>query len=508
MSSIFISHSSHDNPTAERLKARLAERGYHSVFLDFDPEKGIPAGRDWEKELYARLRGCRAVIVLCSGHSMASRWCFAEITHAKALGKHIFPIRIDATPVDGLLTGRQAIDATRGWEEAYARLWGGLLSAGLDPNAPMSWDPARPPYPGLLTFQAEDAAVFFGRDAEIRRGLDLLNQLHRFGGPRLVLVLGASGSGKSSLVRAGLLPRLGRDSAAWLPLDPFRPLDRPFAELARVVAAGFARAGRPVEWQAIHDRLLREGPSAGEIRDRLAGVLEELRDASGRRDGTLLLTVDQCEELLAPGGADEVARFLPFLAALLRAPGSRLLVLGTLRSDFLGTWQEQPPLQGIPFESLPVGPMARESLAQVIAGPAQVAGIELEPGLVPAMAGDTGTADALPLLAFALRELWERHGGDGLLEVDEYRNDLGGLEGCVARAAEAVLRAHVAETGRGSLQEGSVHLSGEDEAGLREAFLLMVRVGEEGRFARRPVHWEQLPGHVRGLLQRFVAARL
>lgn len=508
MGSIFISHSSRDAHVAGELRVRLAERGYHSVFLDFDPQVGIPAGRDWEKELYARLRACHALIVLCSEHSMASRWCFAEITHAKALGKHLFPIRIDGTPVDGLLTERQVIDATAGWEEAYSRLWGGLLSAGLDPNAPMSWDPARPPYPGLLAFQEEDAAVFFGRDAEIRRGLDLLNQLHRFGGPRLVLVLGASGSGKSSLARAGLLPRLRRDFSAWLPLDPFRPLDRPFAELARVVAAGFARAGKPRDWDAIQDRLLRDGASAEEMRDRFAALLEELREASDRREGTVLLSIDQCEELLAQAAAGELERFLPFLASLLRAPGNRLLVLGTLRSDFLGTWQQQPSLQGIPFESLPVGPMAQEALAQVIAGPAQVAGIELGEGLVAAMAGDTGTADALPLLAFTLRELWEGYGADGRLEVSEYRDALGGLEGSVARAAEAVLRAHVVETGRGTLEAGVVRLSGEDEAGLREAFLSMVRVGDEGRFARRPLAWGELPGHVRDLLQRFVAARL
>jgi TIR domain len=72
MSAIFISHSSKDNAIAGEVKARLAEQGHRSIFLDFDPEDGIPAGWNWEKELYARLRGCQAVIVLCSEHSMAS----------------------------------------------------------------------------------------------------------------------------------------------------------------------------------------------------------------------------------------------------------------------------------------------------------------------------------------------------------------------------------------------------------------------------------------------------
>lgn len=89
MSSIFLSHSSKDNSIAEQVAARLKQWGHRSVFLDFDPEGGIPAGRDWGKELYAKLHECRAVIVLCSQASMASRWCFAEIAHAKALGKEM-----------------------------------------------------------------------------------------------------------------------------------------------------------------------------------------------------------------------------------------------------------------------------------------------------------------------------------------------------------------------------------------------------------------------------------
>lgn len=114
MSSIFLSHSSQDNGIAGHVKVRLEQWGHRSVFLDFDPEHGIPTGRDWEKELYDKLRECRAVIILCSHASMASRWCFAEITHAKALGKPVFPIKIDDVQVDRVLTNVQVIDATAG----------------------------------------------------------------------------------------------------------------------------------------------------------------------------------------------------------------------------------------------------------------------------------------------------------------------------------------------------------------------------------------------------------
>ncbi|MGE4081088.1 MAG: toll/interleukin-1 receptor domain-containing protein, partial [Reyranella sp.] len=74
MSAIFLSHSSIDNALAMELRTWLEGLGFASIFLDFDPEQGIPPGRDWEKELYGQLRSCRAVVVLCSGHSMASPW--------------------------------------------------------------------------------------------------------------------------------------------------------------------------------------------------------------------------------------------------------------------------------------------------------------------------------------------------------------------------------------------------------------------------------------------------
>src|SRR5580692_891260 len=110
MASIFLSHSSQDNEVAFDLSRRLKEHGYDSLFLDFDPDSGIKPGRDWERELYRNLRLAGAVVVLSSPHSMASRWCFAEIAQAKALGKAIFPVTISPHRVENLLKDLQAID--------------------------------------------------------------------------------------------------------------------------------------------------------------------------------------------------------------------------------------------------------------------------------------------------------------------------------------------------------------------------------------------------------------
>src|SRR5918999_2461403 len=98
MASLFISYSSSDRDAAQRLAKRLRAEGFAALFIDFDPEQGIPAGRNWERELYAQLRQTDAVIFLASAASVASRWCFAEVSLARSLKKPIFPLRLEGTP--------------------------------------------------------------------------------------------------------------------------------------------------------------------------------------------------------------------------------------------------------------------------------------------------------------------------------------------------------------------------------------------------------------------------
>ena len=500
MSSIFLSHSSQDNPIAEQVKARLEQWGHRSIFLDFDPEHGISAGRDWEKELYAKLRECRAVIVLCSHASMASRWCFAEMTHAKALGKPVFPIKIDNVQVDRLLTSVQVIDATAGWDEACQRLEKGLVAAGLDPKDLFDWDHRRPPYPGLPAFQEQDAAIFFGRDKEIREGQASLNRLQQFGGPRLTLMLGASGSGKSSLMRAGLLPRLKRD-LRWVVIDPFRPLSAPFEELARVLSKRFSQAaeaekGTPTDVARVREQIQWDEHEVQKSVDTFLELIKELRETAGSREAVVLLMIDQCEELLTSGANEEGDQFLVFLRAVLDRKDSHLMVLATLRSDFLGSFQEHPAIRGLRVEPFAVPQMEVDDFALVIEGPAGVGGLQLGSGLVQAMINDTKTSDALPLLAFTLRELKEGFGDDKLLTLEEYRDKdkLGGLEGSIARTAEAVLKAKP--------------LSEKETTDLRSALMSMVRVNDKDQYAKQPAQWNDLPASSHDVLKRFVTARL
>src|SRR5688572_7160260 len=271
MASIFVSHSSRDRAVTARVVEGLRAAGFVALFVDFDPEQGIPAGRSWERELYAQLRKTDAVIFLASEASVTSSWCLLEVGLARSLGRPVFPLRLQPGVELPLLADVQWTDLGDP-EVGLVRLLAGLRSAGLDPADSFAWDPHRSPYPGLVPFAPEDAAVFFGRQPETHRLAELLTPTLQHGPGRFVAVVGPSGSGKSSLVHAGLLPRLARMPERWLVVPPLTPGRQPTANLAGGLARAFATRGRPRPAEELAAALTRG--SAGLVE--LAGELADL----------------------------------------------------------------------------------------------------------------------------------------------------------------------------------------------------------------------------------------
>ena len=483
MTLIFISHSSTDDASARHVADWLTSHGFRSLFLDFDPAHGIPAGRNWEHELYARLRQAAAVVFLSSKASVASPWCFAELALARAMGVQVLPVRIESDAHHPLLRDVQAVDLAGEGDAALGRLTSSLRLSGLDPATIFDWDLARTPYPGLRAFQADDAAVYFGRENEINELIERLRSLFRLHGASLALV-GPSGSGKSSLVHAGLLPRLSRMPTEWEVLPPVFPGDRPVAAMARSLARRLTELFTPQSWRDMEERLHQH---PGELLE----VTRDLADWQGQPGRVVLLVVDQAEELLTLTGDEAREDFIRIIGPAASGAGP-LRLLFTLRSEFLSGFLHQPGLADLIRDTMAIGPLERSRMPSVITGPAQRAGLVFQSGLVERMVEDAQGGDALPLLAYTLRQLCERAGPDVSISVAAYEAS-GGVLGALRAQADRLL---------GDL----------DRAGLGNAVLpalvKLVTVGDGDEPTRRRLARSSLTPLESQVIDAFIDAHL
>ena len=226
----------------------------------------------------------------------------------------------------------------------------------------------------MRALEAEDAAVFFGRDAAIVRALDRIRGLAEGGVERLFVVLGASGSGKSSFLRAGLWPRLVRDDVTFLPVPIIRPETTVItgsAGLANALAQTFERLGTPRATGRIKEALVSSPGSFASLLDELV-TLAKNRNAKfsdTRAEPTVVLALDQAEELFNPDGAVEAATFIQLLGDAL-TPSRRVIMLVTIRSDRYGMLQAEDRLADAKRELFDLPPILPSEFKSVIEGPA------------------------------------------------------------------------------------------------------------------------------------------
>ncbi|WP_345344515.1 TIR domain-containing protein [Rhodococcus olei] len=535
MSRIFLSHSSRDNRQAIALGLWLTERDpglADEIFLDLDRHTGIPVGVRWKEALQRANARCEAVICLLSRNWDGSRECQAEYRTAENLNKPIFPARLepsvgreitaewqrcdlfgDGPTTEIVVSGDEApvVFLTEGLE----RLYDGLRRSGVGAEGfpwPPPGDPDRAPYRGWEPLDAGDAAVYFGRDAQLVRSLGALRGMCAPGAEKLFVILGPSGAGKSSFLRAGLLPRLARDDRHFLPLDVVRPGRRPLTG-----DGGFADAVH-----AVRARLGLTRPTLGEIKaacpddtERLAVWLREAQDAAlgrvvdvpvGMPPPTLVLPVDQAEELFGAEAGPEATQFLALLARLLDGDsGSALPIVSVfaIRSDRYEPLQTAPELAAVGsvvFDDLK--PMPPTQFKEVVAGPAVRATeagrpLTIEPELIDRLLDEsTRGADTLPLLALTLSRLYRDYGGDGDLTVAEYEA-MGGMRQVVQTEIDALLSDDPAERGW-QLER------------LKAAFIpwLATVSPDNDQPLRRVARWSDLPADGRALIDAFVGRRL
>ncbi len=404
----------------------------------------------------------------------------------------------------------------------------GLLSQFLPEGAaaiPL-WEGA--PFRGLQVFDYEHEDIFFGRrQAE----LEIMNLLSRqaAGGSAFALVLGRSGSGKSSLVRAGVLPLLTRYGAIpevkvwrWAVITPSQGR----GDLFEGLAAGILGPTALPELQTEASRgaqlaqVMRESPAAAllllkDCLSRLAPAPSEA-GAAAAPASRLVLVIDQLEEIFSDAAVDPGQR--QAYGRLLRtlAQSGLVWVIATLRSDYYQRCAELPELMALKKDgAYDLAPPSPAELQQIITGPAAMAGLhfELQPESGEFQAaglkehGERESLDqhifnavlgmeaGLPLLEYTLQELYERRTPEGWLTYQAY-GELGGVEGALGRRAEAVFAA----------------LDPEVQAAFPEVFqeLTAIAAGETERVAARSASWEELTASParRQLVEAMVAARL
>lgn len=312
------------------------------------------------------------------------------------------------------------------------------------------------PYPGLRSFGTGDTAWFHGRDAELTDLLVRLSRQSVASGP--LVVVGASGTGKSSLLRAGLFPALDETGCDW-PRVVLTPGERPVDTLAARIAA--VTGADPASLAAG----IRERPDAFGERCRPAAT-----GSDGQDDTRLMIVVDQFEQLFTDGA--EAGDRSAFATALAHAwPATVVLVV---RADYVPNCIALTPLKPALEAPFVVGPLGPDALREVITAPARAAGLQVEDGLADRLIRDAGARDGsgpgqgtLPRLAHALRETWRGRTGT-VLTLSAYEAT-GGVDRAVAVSADQLY-------GR---------LDGPDAAALRAALLRLVNVLPDGGLARR-----------------------
>jgi WD40 repeat protein/DNA-binding SARP family transcriptional activator len=338
------------------------------------------------------------------------------------------------------------------------------LAVNAPPVAVSADQPAQregpPPFKGLLPFDEEDSAIFFGREQLTGELLQRIEGLPE--GARLLAVIGASGSGKSSLVRAGLIPALRKPAGHAANIYLATPTAHPLETLA----ASLTQSSESVSAMAtLVDDMLQDPRS-------LNLFLIKSR-APGRPDGTLLI-IDQFEEVFTQC-RDESERQAFIDNLLAAAAGERAKVVLTLRADFYAACAAYPKLrQLLAANQEYIGAMSTSELRSAIERPASSAGWLFEAGLVDLILRDIGVLSgvgtktayqvepgALPLLSHALLETWKRRQGS-TLTLAGYA-EAGGVRGAIARTAENTYS----------------HLSPAEQHWARNIFLRLTELGDD-----------------------------
>ncbi len=483
---VFLSYSTDDVVAARLLRVQLKQAGL-KVFWD---RESIQASDRWVDLLQEAVDACGAFVVLV-GRNGVRRWVGAE-THA-ALNRHYSPhADRDRLPLFViLLPGANTDDLPAFLREHQNRRWDGesalpddfiqkIKDRRLDaPDVPLI---EGCPFVGLDAFRMDQAHLFFGRQKETLEALDCFDWYKTARPFRWLEIGGNSGSGKSSLMQAGLLPLIDQGWLwprtrldYWRRIGPMMPGMKPVEMLAESLARAFK--------EEMTDIVAALGKSEDALRHWLRGRKED--------DTAFLLAIDQFEELFTVAAPEERRRFDGLLAAALADTDCPLFMISTVRLDFLHQFPEDLPrlveTRNRIAKQWTLAPIGEDALREVIEGPARLAALDVSEVTELILADARDEPGALPLVENALSRLWELREGNRL--SGRVFTEKGGLAGMLSRGADALLDTLAAEGKRERalellLQLVRVDLDGSRHARRRLSFKAAVAAaggGETGR---------------------------
>ena len=424
---VFLSYNNADRPLVQGIRKSLESRTI-KTFLD---RENLKPGLPWPQALEDAL-GCSRAVIVFIGPKGLGPWQLREVwwaldRQANHQGSEepyaVIPVLLPNADVKaGFLQLNTWIDLRQDPNDPVAlESLATALGGAAQPRAP---EP-QCPYRGLRAFREEDAPLFFGRE---QAASDLLRAVVS---RDLVCLVAPSGSGKSSVVQAGLLPLLHRERTVTWETAIFTPGDRPWRRMADALIP-LVEPDLPEVLQLKY---------AADLEDVLkGGGLSSTAELILKKCGTdrLLVILDQFEEILTL--APEVER-TPFLRTVLDGfKGKKVSFLIVVRADFYGrAIAESRDLSDAlsAGKIVNLGPMRRQELCDCLVKPAGLVGLNFAPGLVDRILDDVGDEPGnLPLLQFALTELWAKSTG-GLLTHDCYEQ-VGKIRGAIATRAEHV----------------------------------------------------------------------
>ena len=404
MTHVFISYARPDQAIAWQLERALFQAGF-STFLDQNPENGIAVGADWLDELHRALGRSGCLLYLSSAASAASPWCRAELLNAYWAGKVIIPVILDDT-VPPLSQRIQAVRLTNSFSDNVAHIIDVLRRQFPFSSSSLRLSRITNPYPGLRSFEENEAELFFGR-------WDLADEIARqLAAPRasadefMLVVSGPSGCGKSSLLRAGVLPLLQVRYDGISCLGPLEPGAMPGGTIGSLARRALLQYQRTKDDADSH----RESPAR------------------------VVMVVDQAERLFAGTGFEDPRALLQELEQLAEHDiWFRCLVV--FRSDVFAASAVDEIFGRYTVRAIHVPVMKRVEMRQAISEPAKIVGMTFEDGLIDHILDEAGGGRALPLLAYNLWNLAELAASDRRITRQLY-DQSGGVRATLRKQAD------------------------------------------------------------------------